>query len=526
MLKSLLLRMLCITSVPSVVRAFSVTVGTPTQCDNLVVSWTGGQAPFQILLTPFASPMRNFSVPASAFSNGKGSYSITELPFKTGTQFLLVMSDATGFASGGTTTILTVGSPVANNDCVTGPGVPEFDFSTPLQLSQCAEYEFTDFGTAVLPATITGLIPGGEYMVFNVTGPIYTWIADVVEGTNIAWIMIDSLGNQGGVSPLTTVLSSSNTSCLNDNSPSSTTSAPSQMSGQSTPQTTSQAPSQTQSPSKPTNVGVIAGATVGGVALLIIAGICCRRKASRQSRRKDDDHDVKQNFPSQYQTDHTSLPLPMQHGSQSLANVSASDPFIQHFRQPSSTDSYAGELSISSSSRLMGAMGGGQNASPNTFAHQTLPVGLSPPIHPGSYSHQTNISPASGNFAFNDPNAPFSQYAPMTGQTTPQSYTFPSHYSSASNYTVSDTPSPLPTLASRMSSNIDGGSSSSGGRMAAAAGQPQVIMHTDIEDVRAPSSTQDVIELPPQYTDRQLPDSQPASTPNQKTPIVCAPPPS
>ncbi|OJA21659.1 hypothetical protein AZE42_12466, partial [Rhizopogon vesiculosus] len=499
--------------------------------DNLVVSWTGGQAPFQILLTPFASPLHNYSVPASAFSNGNGSYSISELPFATGTQFLVVMSDATGFASGGTTTILTVGSPVANNNCATGPGVPNFYFSTPLQLQQCAEYDFTDFGTAVLPATITGLIPGGDYMVFNVTGSTYTWIADVAGGTNIVWFMIDSLGNQGGVSPLDTVAPLSNTSCLNANSPSSTMSAPSQTSGQSTPQTTSQTPSQTSSPSNSnTNVGVIAGATVGGVAflaLLIIAGICCRRKASRQSRREDDDPDVKQNFPSQYQTDHISLPLPMQHGSQSqMANVPASDPFIQHFRQPSYTDSYTGGSSISSSRRLMGAMGGGQNASPNTFAHQTLPVGLSPPTHPGSYAHMINISPASGNFAFNDPNAPFSQYGPMAGQTIPQNYTFPSHYSSASSYTVSDPPSPLPTLASRMSSNIDGGSSSMSSSGARMAGQPQVIMHTDIEDAQAPSSAQDVIELPPQYTDRQLPGAQPASTLNQKSPVVCAPPPS
>jgi hypothetical protein len=55
----------------SVVRAFNVTVGAPTQCDDLAVSWTGkriyntcselllkftmiagGQAPFEIILVP------------------------------------------------------------------------------------------------------------------------------------------------------------------------------------------------------------------------------------------------------------------------------------------------------------------------------------------------------------------------------------------------------------------------------------------------------------------------------------------
>ncbi|OJA11298.1 hypothetical protein AZE42_06526, partial [Rhizopogon vesiculosus] len=75
----------------SAVHAFSVTIGNPTQCDDLPVSWTGGQAPFQILVTAFDQPLHNISVPSSAFSNGKGSYSISQFPFTTGTQFLLTM---------------------------------------------------------------------------------------------------------------------------------------------------------------------------------------------------------------------------------------------------------------------------------------------------------------------------------------------------------------------------------------------------------------------------------------------------
>ncbi|OJA13785.1 hypothetical protein AZE42_13020 [Rhizopogon vesiculosus] len=114
-----------------------VTVGNPTQCDDLPVSWTGGQAPFQILVTAFDQPLRNIYVPASAFSNGKGSYSISQFPFTTGTQFLLTMSDNTGFGSGGTSTILTVGSPVANNNCNTTSPSQDFDFSTPSTIQQC-----------------------------------------------------------------------------------------------------------------------------------------------------------------------------------------------------------------------------------------------------------------------------------------------------------------------------------------------------------------------------------------------------
>lgn len=367
--------------------------------------------------------------------------------------------------------------------------------------------------------------------------------------------MMDSQGRQGGVSPLNTVHPLSNTSCINVNSPSSTASAPSQTSGQNS-----------SSGSKASTVGIIAGSTVGGVVLivlLIILGIWCIRKTSRKSGRKDDDHEVRQNFPSQYQTDHGShLPL-MQPGS--LSHLSAGDPVTQHLRQMSYTDSFAGSSSISSASRPMTVLGG-QTASPNSFTHQALPVGLAAPVHPGTHSHNTSAS----NFAINDPYAPLSQIQPsrvssnldsiteygdagississtsrqmaaMAGQRTSPSYPFPyqthpappvqprtrSHHASASSFTISTHPSSSPTLPSRLSSNIDGGSlsmSSPGVRMATATGQvitnpsPHVLVHTDIEDIPAPPGAQDLIELPPQYTDRQHLDSQPASAPTQKS---------
>ncbi|OAX37825.1 hypothetical protein K503DRAFT_866598 [Rhizopogon vinicolor AM-OR11-026] len=458
-----------ITSFLSAVHAF--TVGTPTQCDDLAVSWTGGQAPFQIMVTPFSpsQPFHNISVPASAFSNGKGSYSIPQFPFKDGTQFLLTISDNTGFGSGGTSTILTVGPPIANNNCNTTISPPDFFFSTPLQLQQCNDYSFTTYDGAVLPVTITGLIPGGEFVSLYGTGSSYTWVADVAAGTNLIFFMIDSQGRQGGVSPLNTVQPLlSNSSCLNINSPSSTTSAPSQTSSQSTPSDNSTA-----------TVGIIAGATVGGVVLLvlsIILGIWWIRKARRtdgttsQNRTDDDSH----------------LPL-MRPGSQS--HLSAIDPFTLHLRQISYADSFAGSSSISSAG---GGIGGGKTTSLHTFPHQTLPTGLAPPVHPGTHSHLTNLS--AGNYAVNDPRAQFNQIQPE-----------------------------------RLSSNLDafavyrnsGGSSStsySGGRMATAAAanpSPQIIVHTDIEDGPPPPDIEEVIELPPQYADRQ--PLQPPPAPRQKS---------
>ncbi|OAX35607.1 hypothetical protein K503DRAFT_828531 [Rhizopogon vinicolor AM-OR11-026] len=262
--------------------AFSVTIGNPTQCDDLPVSWTGGQAPFQILVTAFDQPLYNISVPASAFSNGKGSYSISQFPFTTGTQFLLTMSDNTGFGTGGTSTVLTVGSPVANNNCnITSPSL-DFCFSTASTIQQCNDYTFSGYDDAVLPVTITGLIPGGTSVIlYPVTTSNYTWVADVKEGTSLLFFMTDSQGRDGGVDNLKTVADSTDASCLNAISPSSTSSAPSQTSSQSNSSGTS---SSTSAGSSGPNVGIIAGAAVGGGVLLVLSitlVIYYRQKASR-----------------------------------------------------------------------------------------------------------------------------------------------------------------------------------------------------------------------------------------------------
>lgn len=308
-----------------------------------------------------------------------------------------------------------------------------------------------------------GLIPGGEHVVlYPPTGPNYTWVTDVEAGTSLIFFMIDSQGRQGGVTPLNTVQPLSNTSCINVNSPSSTASAPSQTSSQGT-----------SSGSNTATVGIIAGAAVGGVVLLVLLitlGVFCMRKASRQSRRKDDVIDEGSH-------------LPLMH-----SHLSTSDPFSRHLRQISFADSFVGSSSTASDSRLMGAVGG-QTVSPNTFPHQTVPIVLAPP---GTHSHLTNASTV--------------------------------------KFPVNSPPSPSPKQPSRLSSNIDSSArhvdagsssgSSSGGRMiaagqAATSPSAHIIVHTDIEDGPPPPDIQEVIELPPRYSDRQPLASQPASVPRQ-----------
>jgi hypothetical protein len=411
-----------------------------------------------------------------------------------------------------------------------------------------------------------GLIPGGMAIPLHPpNGTSYNWTVSIQEGTNLLIFMVDSQGRQGGVSDLLTVAASTDGSCLVVNSPSSTVSASSR-------------PTSTQSTFTPgnhtSNAGVIAGATVGSVVfviLLVILGICCKRKMSRSSNvesypvrlpHKDDGHEIKghdqvqQNFTSQHQTGR-------QHDQSHLANVSPSDPFSQHLRQMSYTDSFAGSSSISTPSRLVGGTGG-QTSPHGTFTHQPLPVGLAPPTHPGTH----NIS-ANNNVAIRDPHAPFSQMqpsrqvsnldamagygdagsptiyptsrrmGPFAGQTVSQNYSFPyqtsptiylgpsgsmSHQMSTSSSTVVDPPSaPInqthpPHLESNIErfatvTHVDAGSKSPDVRTAKSADQTttehptQYIVHTDVADVQVAPDTKKVVELPPQYASRDPPVS-------------------
>jgi len=255
---------------------------------------------------------------------------------------------------------------------------------------------------------------------------------------------------------------------------------------------------------------------------------------------------------------------------------------IQPSHLSSNLDAFAGHEDVEgsyipSASRRVGGMGG-QTASQNyPLSYQDRPTSHpAPPIQRRVLSHHTSAS--TGSFTVSDhpssltPTWPsrmssnldgFISYASAGGSSVssvnrqtvatavqaalshplpnpfPEHFDQPnqpgtlSHHTSVGGFTVSDRASPLSRRQpSHLSSNMDGvvshaggESSSSGGQKAAVTNPPaQIIRHTDSEDIPAAPDSQDVIELPPEYTDRQLPGSQPASTPNEKFQVVCAPP--
>ncbi|KAG1812933.1 uncharacterized protein BJ212DRAFT_1369082 [Suillus subaureus] len=465
----------------SVARAFSVSVGTPTQCDPLTISWTGGQAPFEILLTPAYQVSYSYSVPASAFSNGKGSYSISQLPLSTQTKFLLTMSDATGFGTGGTTNNLTVGNPTTNNNCNAAIQSPPFTFSfSSPSLTQCSLLTISANGSEFQPITIMQLIPGGQSVMFNSVDSPFSFVVDVIAGTDLLYSVTDSEGRSGGVSKFQLVSGSSNSSCLSANSPSSTAG----MSATASPTSSSSSPSPTSSSSS-SNVALIAGAAGGGggavLIALVILGMCLwrKRRASRspdvqssaQSHPRRLQHtdqkyeaspysDVPPQSPFPYNANplnHHTRPIEPSPRTQSdLTNLSTSNFAVgaappslnqtQHSRQSSNTDSPGyGDARDSITSSAYNRIS--QPMLPN-YPLQ-YPVGYSLPIRPGSQSPPLN--PSTGNFTVSDHPTPFNQTLHSRQSSNADFAVYGDARSSATMSSadrrmtiVAETPSPLP----------------------------------------------------------------------------------
>ncbi|CAE6432704.1 unnamed protein product [Rhizoctonia solani] len=257
-----------LTSVYTRASAFTFSYTSPVQCDDITVSWTGGTAPFSLLVTPFYSTPQNISIPASAFNGTHGSYTTTlRVTGKTSQgRFLLTMSDATGVGSGGTSGILTAGT--GNGSCnTTDPGT-DFVYSLDRSLQQCRPYIWSHYETAVQPITITGLIPLGKTFVLDPPlADSYTWTTNIAAGTNVVFIVVDAQGRQGGSTDLYTVGSSDDSTCITSNSPGSTA-----QSGTSTSTSTATSmPSSTSAPASGNTSSAVIGSSIAGGAVFLVA---------------------------------------------------------------------------------------------------------------------------------------------------------------------------------------------------------------------------------------------------------------
>ncbi|EJD01128.1 uncharacterized protein FOMMEDRAFT_147749 [Fomitiporia mediterranea MF3/22] len=206
---------------------FSFT-SAPTQCANTTAVWTGGQAPFTLLLVPVGhlSPETRTIIQKDVPSGNSVSF---VLNFPAQSQFVAILNDATGVGAGGTSSIITVGSSSDSSCLSTTPSQAKFFLFLPQDIGQCDSIDISWGSQAQDPVDILGVIPAGQsFEIANVTDSSTSlqWTADVRSGTQIMFVAGDKDGlGTGGSSDVMKVSNGNSDSCINNNSPSSTSGA-------------------------------------------------------------------------------------------------------------------------------------------------------------------------------------------------------------------------------------------------------------------------------------------------------------
>lgn len=332
---------------PSLARAFSFQLlNQANQCQNVTFQVTGsGSPPYSLLMVPFGSSTLPNNVEVRKIQNIQFPSDTTNLSVKlvypANSQFVAVLSDSSGFGTGGTSTVFTVDSS-SDASCydATQNVSPAFYFSiSPLyQLVECqATRIWWDNSNNTIEGTpsFQGVIPGGQSFIVpegsitNVAeeGTGFSWTPSVRAGSTVILVGGDNraLGNAGSSTYIMEINATTNdNSCLNDNSPSSTPGTPAGSYATSTSSSSSGGHS-----SSGASVGGIAGGVVGGVAgfliITLLAIFCMRRrrfqKANKERPTLFNDHDDdapggrREHLPLYYEPDPFTLPEPTDSGA-------------------------------------------------------------------------------------------------------------------------------------------------------------------------------------------------------------------
>ncbi|KAF9075233.1 hypothetical protein BDP27DRAFT_1212621 [Rhodocollybia butyracea] len=287
--------------------AYTWTFGSaPSQCQNLTISISGGgKPPYSVLIIPSGpSPFTNGTEIRKIMSQNFSSNSVTfQLPYPANSQLIAVVSDATGFGSGGTSADAEVTSS-SDSSCIDAsqPVTPDWflQLNPSGQVVQCAPEEiFWKTSTVQGNPTFFGIIPGGDSFVINQQNNVtqvsagfngFYWTPNIRVGTSLFIVGNDNRGDGTGGSTSVNVANNFNNDngCLNSSSPSSTAGNPA---GGSYPTSSSGASTGSTNGSlqlyvlcslcSSTNVGAIVGGVVGGVvgllALLLVFYFIRRR---------------------------------------------------------------------------------------------------------------------------------------------------------------------------------------------------------------------------------------------------------
>ncbi|KAF8632585.1 hypothetical protein AX15_001792 [Amanita polypyramis BW_CC] len=447
--------------------SFTVTSGTPAECENLTINWQGGTAPFQLHLVPAFDIPRNISIPPTAFNNGKGAFTL-QLPLHQPQQFVMTMSDAGGFGTGGTSDVLTVG-PSQGGKCDTkSPGIA-FTYQLNTALQQCRPFTVSDYSTAAQPISFYGVIPLGQvFAISPPPGSSFNWTANVATGTNIIFFVVDAQGRQGGASDILRVGNTNDASCLNKNSPSLTASTMADPTHSPTP-TRSPNPSATSKPGG-ISVGGIA-ATLIGVVLFLAVVITI---ALFFFRRRQVSYTPQTGFQRQFTHEDQLGGVPKPHP---YTNTPTHAPSASAYTLQTGSQYNVNPFDSTSSVQYQSSL--------NTYQpYSTSNVGLLPLSEPSSdlsNPHTRFTDPPNLYLPLPEPSSPFLSPPP----------------------TVNNTPS-------RSLSSSNRAELSAYGRNEAGTGtathqtSTRYIVHTDVDD-DLPPPDEVVVELPPQYSERRAP---------------------
>ncbi|WVR09119.1 hypothetical protein IAU60_006181 [Kwoniella sp. DSM 27419] len=284
---------------------FSFSTSTPQQCSDFTIQWSGGTPPYQLVIVPTITVQGGRIINMTLPDNLTNPYSYTfQLEEPTGLEFMVAMSDATGFGAGGTTSVLTVGSS-SDSSCL--PSALNYDFFFSIDPNSapasCTSMTVSWPENATEPVSLYGLIPHGSafQVPIDQSSLSHNWQVDIKPNTQFLLLMSDEgQYKTGGSTPLYQV-QNGDTGCVSSTSPSasngdavtsatSATAAPSSsvsgVGGSSSGGTSAEGRNST-------DVGAIVGGVVGGVAFLVLLALllcfCVRRRRGENGSRRGSD---------------------------------------------------------------------------------------------------------------------------------------------------------------------------------------------------------------------------------------------
>ncbi|WVF65835.1 hypothetical protein IAT40_000572 [Kwoniella sp. CBS 6097] len=268
-----------------------------SQCQEVPLTWGTGEPPFTLWIIPVYGQPFIYQISDSYYQNGSGSTQVL-LQLAANVNYVAMMSDANGIASGGSSEIQTVQSS-NETDCLSWAGSQsvslDFTFTVSGQAVQCQRGFETSWtgGLEYGPYNFTVVPMDQSFNAYDVTleegvTSQSDWVMDVPAGSRFSIMMNSAQGyGRGGTAGIYESQPSNDTDCL-DNKPQPTGVWPSTVTIASMDPPTLPVTESAHPPHEGGSVsgGAIAGIVVGIVILLAVVGAALFFLLKRRRRRE------------------------------------------------------------------------------------------------------------------------------------------------------------------------------------------------------------------------------------------------